>query len=95
MSHILGAKIVVALRRKFVWGNKRRQTVPMNDEVFDALQEAFKIRTTDHVIKYKRKAVRSVKKAFARLAEDCGLECSPHVLRHTCSATHNLSEMDT
>lgn len=67
------------------WGNKRRAIVPINDDLRAALQDALILRQSDYVIEWCGKPVASIKKAFGRLADDCGIECSPHVLRHTAA----------
>jgi integrase len=67
------------------WGNKRRAIVPMNDDVYAALCEARELALTDHVIEYHGKPLQSIKIAFRRLCIVCGIEASPHVLRHTAA----------
>lgn len=67
------------------WGNKQRSIVPMNDDLQKALKQALKTRTSDYVIEYGKKQAKSLKKVFARLVDDCGVECIPHVLRHTAA----------
>lgn len=67
------------------WGNKRRSIVPMNDELYGSLRIAFELRQCDHVIEYKSEGFASIKSAFRRLAKDCKIEASPHVLRHTAA----------
>ncbi|MDD2325133.1 MAG: site-specific integrase [Alphaproteobacteria bacterium] len=66
-------------------GNKRRSVVPMNDQVYEALLEAQDLRQSDFVIEYMGKPVQSIKRAFARLCQDCGIKASPHALRHTAA----------
>jgi integrase len=48
-----------------------------------ALEEAQKAALTDHVIEYGEKPVASVKRAIAAAARRSGVQCSPHVFRHT------------
>lgn len=67
------------------WGNKRRAIVPINDDLRAALAQARLIAQSDFVIEWHGKPVTSIKKAFSVLADDCGIECSPHVLRHTAA----------
>jgi len=65
--------------------NKRRATVPMSDEIRIALEEAYKLKTCDYVIERASKMVGDVKKGFGNAARRAGLECTPHILRHTCA----------
>lgn len=65
--------------------NKRRATVPMNDEIRVRLEEAYEARTCDYVIERKSAKVGDVKKAFGNAAKRAGLVCTPHILRHTCA----------
>lgn len=65
--------------------NKRRTVVPMNDQLREALAEAYNARLTDNVIEYNGKPVGSIKKGIQRLAARTGVKFSPHVLRHTCA----------
>lgn len=65
--------------------NKRRTVVPINSRARSALEEAFKARLSDHVIEYGGKPVASVKRAIAAAAKRSGVQCSPHVFRHTAA----------
>jgi integrase len=67
------------------WGNKKRAVVPINDELMAALQKARSASQTDYVIEFSGKGVMSIKAAFRRLCQDCGIKASPHVLRHTAA----------
>jgi len=67
------------------WGNKRRSIVPMNDDVFDALQTTKELAQTNHVIEFNGKPLQSIKKAFRDLCKACRIKASPHVLRHTAA----------
>lgn len=68
--------------------NKRRAVVPINLPAFVELQAARELATIDHVIEWRGKSIRAVKKAFQDACRRAGIEdCSPHILRHT-SATH-------
>jgi integrase len=79
--------------------NKRRATVALNRVVLGELRLARRIelRETDgeneaagpiHVIEYRGKSVKSIRKGFADACARAGIEdCSPHTLRHT-AATH-------
>lgn len=63
--------------------NKRRVIVPMNATARAALLEAKAGALTDYVIEYGEKPVASVKTAIRETARRAGVQCSPHVFRHT------------
>ncbi|MDX2027796.1 MAG: site-specific integrase [Alphaproteobacteria bacterium] len=65
------------------FGNKRRAIVPMNNDVYKALKTAKELAQTENVIEFNGKRIQSVKGAFWNLCNDCRIEASPHVLRHT------------
>lgn len=65
--------------------NKGRATVPINDMAYEALSGAKPAAISPYVIEWGGEKVASVKKAISRTAERAGLECSPHVLRHTAA----------
>jgi integrase len=65
--------------------NKGRAVVPMNDKAFEALQVAQKEALTPYVIEWAGEKVGSVKKAFQRASERSGIECTPHMLRHSAA----------
>lgn len=67
------------------WGNKRRAVVPINDDLYESLKNAKELAQCDHVIEYHSRQVASVKSGFRRLCKGCGIEASPHVLRHTAA----------
>jgi integrase len=65
-------------------GNKRRGDVPINVTLADALAAARERATTEYVIEYGGKPVRSVKKGFQTACRRAGLaDVTPHTLRHT------------
>lgn len=67
-------------------GNKRRSIVPMVPQLRDALNAAAQIRTSDWVIEFYGKPVKSVRHAFRDAAESANLaDVTPHTLRHTCA----------
>lgn len=65
--------------------NKNRAIVPMNSTAERALEEAYSYRLTDNVIEYNGRAIKDVKRGFARCVKAAGLtgDISPHTLRHT------------
>lgn len=65
--------------------SKGRATVPVNDLLYAALNEARNGAISDHVIEWAGGRIDSVKKGVSLAAERCGLRCSPHVLRHTAA----------
>ncbi len=62
---------------------KRRPVVPMNDELRQALQDAYQARQCAHVIERGGKRVANVKKAFQSAAARSGVPATPYSLRHT------------
>lgn len=71
---------------------KRRAVVPINPPAMAELQSAREVATIEHVIEWRGKPVRSVKRAFKDACSRAGIEeCSPHTLRHT-AATHMVMQ---
>ena len=65
---------------------KRRVTVPINDTLLKALQDARKGALTPFVVEYAGRPVGSIKRAFAGAAGRAGFpDISPHVLRHSAA----------
>jgi len=65
---------------------KGRATVPIADRLRTALLEAQEGRTSDYVLEWGGKPVRSVAKAFRAACDRAELEdVSPHVLRHSAA----------
>lgn len=65
---------------------KGRATVPMTDRLRDALQDAKKTATTDFVIEWAGRQIKSVKRSFRKACVDAGVDgVTPHVLRHTAA----------
>jgi len=63
---------------------KRRVTVPINDTLAKALEEAKTAAMTPFVVEYAGRKVGSIKRAFAATADRAGFpDISPHVLRHS------------
>lgn len=67
------------------YGNKRRAIVPINNDLLMALRVNFEVRTTEFVIEWCGKPVKSVKSAFRKLVRACSVDASPHTLRHTAA----------
>jgi integrase len=65
--------------------NKRRALVPINKTLEKHLIKAYKGRTTDYVIEYGGKQVKSVRKGFGETSKRAGVQASPHILRHTAA----------
>lgn len=63
--------------------NKRRPEVPINGRAYNALEEAARGALSDHVIEWDGNPVKSIKKAIRMAAVRSGINCSPHVFRHT------------
>ena len=66
-------------------GRKGRATVPMTSSVRDCLQELKEASLTDYVIEWAGGPVKSIKKGFTNAVEKSGVDCTPHVLRHTAA----------
>ncbi len=64
---------------------KGRATVPINEQAYEFLEEAYKARLTDHVIEYGGKPIKSIRKSLERTAKKVGLKVTPHVLRHSAA----------
>lgn len=65
-------------------GNKRRASVPINDQLMGALKEALELAQTDYVIEFRGKPVKGIKTGFKRACKAANLnDVTPHTLRHT------------
>lgn len=65
-------------------GRKGRAQVPINETARAALVEAREAATTDYVIEYAGRPVKSIKRGFKAACERAGIEgVSPHVCRHS------------
>lgn len=62
---------------------KKRPIVPINSELREALEEAFKARQSAFVIERGGEPIRSIKKAFQAASERSGVKATPYTLRHT------------
>lgn len=65
--------------------SKYRATVPMNDQLRDALMEAREGAMSDWVIEHGREKVGSIKKGFAAACQRSGIVATPHMLRHSAA----------
>lgn len=65
--------------------SKYRATVPMNDQLRAALQDAHAGKLSDYVIEHGMSKVGSIKKGFAAAARRAGLTVTPHMLRHSAA----------
>lgn len=63
--------------------NKRRPEVPINARAFGALEEAARGALSTHVVEWDGQPVKSIKKAIRAAYMRSGVQCSPHVFRHT------------
>jgi len=66
-------------------GRKGRATIPMTKAARECLEELKNAALTDYVIEWAGKPVQSIKKGFAAACKRSGVECTPHVLRHTAA----------
>lgn len=67
------------------FGNKRRAIVPINDVLYEELQNAKELAQTDNVIEFNGKKIACIRISFTRLCRENGIKASPHVLRHTAA----------
>lgn len=67
-------------------GNKKRAIVPMNNDLKNALKDAYRGRLSDNVVEWRGKPIKRAYRAFYNLARELGLQdVSPHTLRHTAA----------
>lgn len=65
---------------------KGRAIVPINDTLLRELQQADINRLSDHVVEWRGRPVKSIKKGFREAAKRAKLnDVTPHVLRHTAA----------
>jgi integrase len=63
--------------------SKRRPVVKMNDELHDALAEAYEGLQCQYVVERGARQIKSIKKAFQSASERSGIHVTPYTLRHT------------
>lgn len=63
--------------------NKRRVVVPMNSRARAALEKAHKGSLSEFVIEHGGVQIASIKRAIRAAVKRSGVQCSPHVFRHT------------
>ena len=66
-------------------GKKRRGIVPVNNQLRNMLEEAKEVRTGNNVIEYGGKPIKKIIYGFKDCAKRAGVDCTPHVLRHTAA----------
>ena len=77
---------LLALSAGLARGRKRRQTVPIADDLKPCLAEARLVATSDHVIGWHGRRIASVKKGFSVAISAAKLDgVTPHILRHTAA----------
>lgn len=64
---------------------KDRATVPLNDQIMQALCEARFMAESEYVIEYKGGPVADIKKGIKLGAERSGIDCHPHMFRHSAA----------
>lgn len=64
---------------------KKRATVPINDQLYDALVDAKRGAITEWVIEYAGGPVLDIKKGFSSMAKRAGVPVTPHMLRHSAA----------
>jgi len=76
----------VRLATEAVHGRKGRATVYINDWLLGALQASYEARTSDYVIEWGGKPLKSIKRSFGEAASRARLpDVTPHVLRHSAA----------
>lgn len=71
--------------RDRVQTSKYRATVPMNDQLREALGEAKEGALSDYVIEHGQDKVASIKKGFGAACRRAGVKATPHMLRHSAA----------
>ncbi|TGV26377.1 site-specific integrase [Mesorhizobium sp. M4B.F.Ca.ET.143.01.1.1] len=81
------ARRMIQLRNPFDKAHRKgRATVPINDSLFTALQEAHKGSLTPYVIEWAGGSVKSIKKGIGTAGGKIGRDdVSPHMLRHSAA----------
>lgn len=81
------ARRIIQLRNPFDHQRRKgRATVPMNDRLYEALEEAKKGALSPFVIEWAGKQVRSIKKGMKAAGEAINRpDVSPHMLRHSAA----------
>jgi len=76
---------MIQLRNPFDKSRRKgRATVPLNDTLFEALQEAFKLSSTNYVVEWANEPVKSIKRGLKAAGTAIGRpDVSPHMLRHS------------
>ncbi|MDX5592530.1 site-specific integrase [Pseudovibrio sp. SPO723] len=65
---------------------KGRAVVPMTEQLKSELKRAYVLRTSQHVIEYGGKPVKSIRRGIVNAANRAGIEgVTPHVFRHTAA----------
>jgi len=76
----------IDLREASDVGRKKRAVVPINEQLFADLKDAYEARQTDYVIEYAGAQVGNIKKGFMAAVARAGLDdVTPHDLRHTAA----------
>lgn len=65
--------------------NKRRATVPMTDQLYDALLEARESALSPFVIEVGGDRILSIRKGFEAASARSKVHCTPHMLRHSAA----------
>lgn len=64
---------------------KDRATVPLNDQIMEALREAKELATSDYVIEYQGQPVADIKKGIVLASGRSGIRAHPHMFRHSAA----------
>ncbi len=67
-------------------GKNRAEVIPMTPTLKAVLQSAHDVSTTDHVVEWNEKPVKSIRSAFNKACKRVGLDdVTPHTIRHTAA----------
>eukprot|EP00913_Durusdinium_trenchii_P008084 g7581.t1 len=78
---------MIRLRNPFDKSRRKgRATVPINDTLFSALEEAHKASSTNYVVEWAGEPIKSIKKGLKAAGTSIGRpDVSPHMLRHSAA----------
>ena len=63
--------------------NNCRPTVPLNKQAQAALRKAQMMAQTEYIIEFNEEPIQNIRKGIEAAARRSGVQCSPHVFRHT------------
>lgn len=81
----LDRRIITLNRPGRVQTNKKRATVPINDQLHEALVEAKKSRISEFVIEYAGDDIDDIKTGLKLTGERAGIKATAHMFRHSAA----------